>query len=216
MRDTTNSIVPFEYEAQQVRVITIDDQPYFLAIDICKTLGITRSEVALRKLDDDEKLMRKVYASGQERDMWLVNESGMYAMIMRSNKPEAKAFRKWVTSVVLPALRKQGSYTVPSALAQQQQELKALIEQASQLAGSQERLAQRIGTSSATLTQLSHHSGYIGKVSPRTLEKIARVCAHIIEKGVGYDQGTVELLMQVDNKDVRMALFSKMKDSGVL
>ncbi len=219
MRDATNSVVPFEYESHQIRSITIDDQPYFVAIDVCDVLGINNAkDVVRRQLDDDEKTKRLIVApsDNKERETWLINESGLYAIIMRSNKPEARAFRKWVTSVVLPALRKQGSYTVPSALAQQQEELKCMIEQASELAGSQERLAQRIGISSATLTQLVHHIGYIEKVSPRTLDKISRVCAHIIEKGVGYDEGTVDLLMQVDNKEIRMALFSKMKDSGIL
>lgn len=65
---------------------------------------------ALSKLDDDERLTLKVLRSGQKRNVNFVSESGLFALIMRSNKPEAKAFRKWVTSEVLPALRKNGFY----------------------------------------------------------------------------------------------------------
>lgn len=73
-------------------------------------LQIKDTEVSLRKLDDDEKLTRKLYVSGQQRDVWIINESGLYNLIFRSNKPEAKAFRKWVTSEVLPQIRATGQY----------------------------------------------------------------------------------------------------------
>ena len=95
-----------------IRVQVINQEPYFVAKDICDALDIKDTEVSMRKLDDDERLMRKVYASGQNRDMWLVNESGLYNLIFRSNKPEARVFRKWVTSEVLPAIRKTGSYEI--------------------------------------------------------------------------------------------------------
>lgn len=88
----------------------IDSDPWFVAKDVCDILDMSDTEVALRKLDDDEKLTRKIYGSGQNRKMICISESGLYALIMRSNKPEAKSFRKWVTSEVLPTLRKQGHY----------------------------------------------------------------------------------------------------------
>ncbi|MGA1846781.1 phage antirepressor KilAC domain-containing protein, partial [Deferribacter abyssi] len=75
-------------------------------------LGYRDTEVALRKLEDDEKLTRKIYVSGQHRKVWLINESGLYALILRSNKPNAKKFRKWVTSEVLPSIRKTGKYEI--------------------------------------------------------------------------------------------------------
>ena len=96
----------------QIRTEIEDNEPLFCSIDICRALELTDTEVAMRKLDDDEKLMRKVYGSGQNRDMWFVNESGLYNLIFRSNKPSAKAFRKWVTGEVLPSLRKTGGYHV--------------------------------------------------------------------------------------------------------
>ncbi|MBQ8692488.1 MAG: Bro-N domain-containing protein, partial [Synergistaceae bacterium] len=61
-----------------------------------------------RNLDEDEKLVQKFFVAGQNRDVITINESGLYALIMRSNKPEAKKFRKWVTSEVLPEIRRTG------------------------------------------------------------------------------------------------------------
>jgi len=95
-----------------IRVQVINQNPYFIAKDVCGALDLKDTEVSLRKLEDDEKLMRKLYVSGQNRDVWLVNESGLYNLIFRSNKQEAKAFRKWVTSEVLPSLRRTGAYAV--------------------------------------------------------------------------------------------------------
>jgi anti-repressor protein len=79
----------FQYESSPVRTISIDNEPWFVAKDVCDILDLTRTNDALEKLDNDEKLMRKVYASGQTRDMWLVNKPGIYQLIFRSYKPEA-------------------------------------------------------------------------------------------------------------------------------
>ena len=94
----------------EIRTEMIDNEPWFVAKDICTALEYADTEVALRKLESDEKLIRKIYASGQNRDMWMVNESGLYNLIFQSNKPEARKFRKWVTSEVLPEIRRSGSY----------------------------------------------------------------------------------------------------------
>lgn len=97
-------VYTFNPTNQSIRVEVINCQAYFIAKDVCDALELRDTEVSLRKLDDDEKLTRKIYASGQNREMWLVNESGLYNLIFRSNKPEAKLFRKWVTSEVLPTV----------------------------------------------------------------------------------------------------------------
>ena len=86
--------------------------PWFVAKDACDCLGITNVSQACQALDDDEKGIYKVYTLGGSQDMMLISESGLYTLIMRSNKPEAKVFRKWVTSEVLPSIRKTGGYSV--------------------------------------------------------------------------------------------------------
>lgn len=102
----------FENPLFRVRVIMRCSDPWFVAKDACDCLKITNVSQACQTLDDDEKGIYKVYTLGGSQDMMLISESGLYALIMRSNKPEAKVFRKWVTSEVLPSIRKTGSYSV--------------------------------------------------------------------------------------------------------
>lgn len=99
-----------------IRVETIGGEPWFVAKDLCEILELEDVRRAVEPLDDDEKLTGEILQSGQNRKMWLVNESGMYALVIRSRKPEAKAFRRWVTSEVLPSIRKTGKYELPQRL----------------------------------------------------------------------------------------------------
>ena len=97
-----------------VRVLYRENEPWFLAADICCTLGLSNTTEALRNLDPDEKSADSVMAGTRMQKVNFVSESGMYALIMRSNKPDAKAFRKWITSVVIPSIRKNGSFSLES------------------------------------------------------------------------------------------------------
>ena len=94
----------------KVRVQMIDENPWFVAKDLCDYLELSDVRRAVEPLDDDEKLSGEILKSGQKRSMLLVNESGMYALVIRSNKPKAREFRKWITNEVLPSLRKTGRY----------------------------------------------------------------------------------------------------------
>lgn len=109
-----SKIIPFEYGEKQIRVIHDEEsgEPLWVAKDICNALGLTHMTNALDKLDVDEKLTVKILQSGQNRNMMVVNESGLYTLILRSNKPEAKTFKRWVTHEVLPSIRKAGSYSL--------------------------------------------------------------------------------------------------------
>lgn len=100
----------FNPSNQPVRVETIGGEPWFVAKDVCDALSLTNITETVNRLEDDEKLTSVVLNSGQGRQMWLVNESGLYNLIFQSRKPEAKVFRKWVTSEVLPSIRKTGKY----------------------------------------------------------------------------------------------------------
>ena len=100
----------FKNNGYQIRGGLIDGEPYFVAKDVCDALGYSNSRQALAKLDDDEKGVRKIDTLGGDQEMAIVNESGLYSLILRSNKPEAKQFKKWVTSEVLPSIRKHGAY----------------------------------------------------------------------------------------------------------
>ncbi len=106
-----SNIIPFHYGSRKIRVIK-DEQgnPLFIAKEVCEALHLSDVSKTVEKLDDDEKLTRKLFVSGQHREVWLVNEAGLYTLIVRSNKPEAKKFKRWITHQVLPSIRKTGKY----------------------------------------------------------------------------------------------------------
>ena len=108
-----SSLLPLSFNGSAVRTVMIGNMPWFVAKDVCEVLELSDVSMSVAKLDDDEKLVQKLFVSGQNRDMIIVNESGLYTLIMRSNKPEARRFRKWVTSEVLPSIRATGQYTMP-------------------------------------------------------------------------------------------------------
>ncbi len=111
-QNSLTKVFNFNPANQQIRVEVIKNEPWFVAKDVCDVLGIQNSRDSINKmLDDDEKGVAKIYTLGGTQDMTVVSESGLYNLIFRSNKPEARAFRKWVTSEVLPAIRQTGNYT---------------------------------------------------------------------------------------------------------
>ena len=99
-----------------IRMKMIDDKPWFVAKDVCEILGLIKYRDALSHVDDEDKRVSIVVDTlGGPQSMTAVNESGFYALIFQSRKPQAKAFRKWVTSEVLPSLWKYGYYVAPGA-----------------------------------------------------------------------------------------------------
>lgn len=107
----------FTFTTQSVRVIMIDDAPWFVATDVCNALGIENNRNATARLDDDEKGVRTMDTPSGQQELTIINESGLYSLILGSRKPEAKRFKKWVTAEVLPAIRKTGSYHAAPAAA---------------------------------------------------------------------------------------------------
>lgn len=105
-----NNIQIFKYENNDVRTVEMNGEPWFVLKDVCKVLGISKYRDAAERLDDDERAPVRVATLGGAQEMTAVNESGLYNVILRSDKPEAKPFRKWVTSEVLPSIRKNGGY----------------------------------------------------------------------------------------------------------
>lgn len=106
-----NEVEAFNFESNEVRILTIDNKPWFVGKDVADALGYSASRNALSKhVDSDDKLTHQISASGQKREMVLINESGVYSLIFGSKLDSAKRFKKWVTSEVLPAIRKHGTY----------------------------------------------------------------------------------------------------------
>lgn len=100
----------------EIRSVIVKGEPMFVVKDLCEVLGIVNSRDTTSRLDDDERGVSIVPTSSGAQEMNIVNESGLYSLIFQSRKPEAKQFRKWVTSEVLPAIRRQGFYVHPSAV----------------------------------------------------------------------------------------------------
>ena len=107
----------FNFNGQQVRTVMVNNEPYFVGKDVATILGYSDTNQAIRKhVDDEDKLTRQFNGSGQSRNMTVINESGLYSLILSSKLPQAKEFKRWVTSEVLPSIRKHGMYAVDELL----------------------------------------------------------------------------------------------------
>lgn len=149
-----NEITSWNYESSEVRTVQVNGEPWFVLADVCKVLEISNSRNISSRLEPDEKGVTLVDTLGGTQQMTIINESGLYAVVLRSDKPQAKPFRKWVTSEVLPSIRKHGSYSVQSQFADLSPQLQVLIqmetcqkqiearqaEQATALAGLEQKL----------------------------------------------------------------------------
>ena len=108
----TPSVFKFE-ESTPIRSLIKDGEPWFVAKDICDVLGLSNITEALRNLEDDERGSEFLNTSGGRQKVVIISESGLYALVIRSNKPNARKFRKWITAEVLPAIRRTGRYAAP-------------------------------------------------------------------------------------------------------
>ena len=150
-----NEIRVWNYESSEVRTVQVNGEPWFVLSDVCKVLELsTPARVAERLEKDEVSQTHTIDRMGREQKTTIINESGLYTVILRSDKPQAKPFRKWVTSEVLPSIRKHGSYSVQSQFADLSPQLQVLIqmetrqkqiearqaEQATALAGLEQKL----------------------------------------------------------------------------
>ena len=113
----STELVPFHYSDTPVRVVVIDNEPWFVLADLCKVLTIGNGRDVAARLADDMKGVEPIDTPGGRQQMTVVSEAGMYEVVIRSDKPEAVTFRRWITTDVLPSIRRTGSYqTTPAAL----------------------------------------------------------------------------------------------------
>lgn len=105
-----SNIQIFNYQSNEVRTVEMGGEPWFVLKDVCNILGISKYRDTAARLDADERGSVEVDTLGGTQQVIAVNESGLYHVILRSDKPEAAPFRKWVTSEVLPSIRKNGGY----------------------------------------------------------------------------------------------------------
>ena len=114
-----NKLMTFENAAfGKIRTLTIDGEPWFVAADVCRALEIGNPSMTVERLDDDEKGISTIDTLGGKQRMTIINEPGLYSLVLSSRKPEAKAFKRWITHEVIPAIRKYGGYMTKSLLEQ--------------------------------------------------------------------------------------------------
>lgn len=104
------NLISLEYHGKPVRCIQKDGAPWWVLSDVCKVLDLSNSRMTAKQLDDDEKGVSQIYTLGGNQKVTVINESGLYNVLLRSDKPEAKPFKRWVTHEVLPQIRQTGRY----------------------------------------------------------------------------------------------------------
>ena len=114
-----NKLMIFENDAfGKVRTLNLNGEPWFVAADVCKALELGNPSMTVERLDDDEKGISTIDTLGGKQRMAIINEPGLYSLVITSRKPEAKAFKRWITHEVIPAIRKHGAYMTKSVLEQ--------------------------------------------------------------------------------------------------
>lgn len=161
-----NELQVFNFESNSVRALERDGQAWFVAKDAAKTLGYKNPRDAISKhVDEEDKEVAKCDTLGGKQDIAIINESGLYCLVLSSKLPSAKKFKRWVTSEVLPALRKTGQYQVKE-LSGQELMAKALIEAQSVLAAKDkviEEMKPKVVFADAVAT--SHTSILVGELA---------------------------------------------------
>lgn len=172
-----NELQVFQYNSMEVRTVQKDGEPWFALADVCKVLDLSNPTVVAKRLDEDERAMLDIGRQGQT---WVISESGLYAVILRSDKPEAKPFRKWVTAEVLPSIRKNGGYI----MGQEGMAAQELLAQALLVA---QRTLERQETALKALEEENHalRSGqlYGPPVSSWSPSELSRMLACALEQG---------------------------------
>lgn len=124
-----------------IRTTTINGEPWFVAADVCKALEIQNNRDAISRLDADEKGVASTDTLGGKQELTIVNEPGLYALVLGSRKPEAKAFKRWITHEVIPTIRKHGAYMTPEKVEEILLNPDTIIKLATELKEERERTA---------------------------------------------------------------------------
>lgn len=179
-----------------IRTMLIDGEPWFVAKDVCEALELDVSQV--RRLDDDEKGLRSIQTLGGFQEMVTINEPGLYSLILGSRKPEARAFKRWVTHEILPAIRRTGAYLAPGAVTNAMTELQAAMDAMQDMLSDMRRIIPRGGSIAKVLTAKANGTldaeafGRKGNGAARALldrEKIGKkITVYMIEEDLSVDE----------------------------
>ncbi len=207
-----NSLQVFNFKQNEVRTVLKDGEPWFVAKDVCDVLEIGNSRQALTRLDQDEKASVTLNDGSQNRHLTIVNEPGLYTLVLSSRKPEAKEFKRWITHEVIPAIRKTGSYSIMDsyAIADPIERAKRWIEE------EQER--QKLQTENLVLTQqvneLQPKASYYDLVlQNKSLLSITKIAKDYGMSGMALNKKLHELGVQYKQGDIWL-LYAKYQDKG--
>ena len=204
-----NKIQVWNYESSEIRTVQVNGEPWFVLADVCKVLELSNPSKVADRLEFDEKANFELGLRGGATNC--INESGLYTVILRSDKPQAKPFRKWVTSEVLPSIRKHGAYMTEQTLERALTSPDFLIELATQLKTEQEqrrRLETTVAVQEQQIAELQPKASYYDVVlNCKDLLSITTIAKdygksgvwlnrYLHENGVQYKQGQNWLLYQ--------------------
>lgn len=207
----TEQLQTWNYGSSEIRTVEKDGEPWWVLSDVCKVLEIKNSRDAAARLDADEKGVALTDTLGGKQNVTVINESGLYAVILRSDKPQAKPFRKWVTSEVLPTIRKHGAYMTEQTLERAITSPDFLIELATQLKAEQaqrKQLETTVAVQNQQIAELQPKASYydvvlnckdlisIGKIAKDYGWSAQKLNEYLHKHGVQYKQGKTWLLYQ--------------------
>lgn len=193
-----NEVQVWNYEGAEVRTVQIDGEPWFVLADICRELELsTPARVAERLEKDEVSQTHTIDRMGREQKTTIINESGLYTVILRSDKPQAKPFRKWVTSVVLPSIRKTGSYSVqqPNAFENLSPQLQVLIQMETRQKQIEARQAEQ-ATALAGLEQKIQNTCEVIALDKTAWRKDSEHLINKIARATGDGYGGIRLLYE--------------------
>ena len=202
----------FNFKQNEVRTILKDGEPWFVAKDVCDILDISKHRDAVSRLDDDERGSVLVDTLGGRQAVSAVNEYGLYSLILKSRKPEAKEFKRWITHDVIPAIRKTGSYSIMDSYA-----IDDPIERAKRwIEEEQER--QKLQTENLVLTQQVNEmqpkaSYYDMILQNKSLLSITKIAKDYGMSGMAMNKKLHELGVQYKQGDIWL-LYAKYQDKG--
>ncbi len=188
----------FTYRENTIRTVTLGEEVWFVAKDVCEVLEIKNSRDALSRLDNDEKGVVLTDTLGGKQELTSINEPGLYSLILGSRKPEAKAFKRWVTHEVLPDIRKHGGYLTPEKLEEALLNPDTLIRLATDLKAERKKRIE----AEKTIEQNQPKVVFADAVSTSKTSILIGDLAKLLKQN-GYDTG-------------QKRLFSELRDKGFL
>jgi len=170
---TQTQLSTFNFESKSIRTLAINNEPWFVAKDVCDAIGLTNSRMSLIALDEDEKGVSLIYTPSGQQEMNIISESGMYTLILRCRDAVKKGsvphrFRKWVTAEVLPAIRKTGKY-----------ESKTTVDDRTGLRNAVNMLVSKKGLIYSDAYHLIHHRFNVESIEDLTLEQLPQAVEYV-------------------------------------